>query len=363
MILDAFLVGLTVLTAGVTCAWLVRLLPTLRTQLTVLVLASVCLPLALVLASRWVMFGMHADAKVFAVAIASAVSAVIAALLQARWILRPLDRLRSTSQRLARGDLGARAAETGPREVGEVAASFNEMAASIERLFDARRELVAWASHDLRTPLTSLQAMVEALEDDMAEPAAYLPAIHEQLGTLTARVADLFELAKIDAGAITLELQDAPLRDLVESCLRSLEAEARGRGITLRAHLDGDAPVRGAPDKIERILVNLLSNAIRHTPDGGVVSVTVQPDTDHVLVAVDDTGDGVTPAALPRVFERFWRDDGSRTHTTGGAGLGLAIAKGLVHAHGGRIWAENRGGGGARFAFTLPLSPVPAHRS
>jgi signal transduction histidine kinase len=356
MIVVALALGLGVLAAGIALAAAVRLLPTLRLQVAALVLLAVCLPLAVVLASGWVMFGMHDDAKILSVAIASAVAALVGALLLVRWILRPLERLRAASARLAAGDLSARASESGPRELLELSGSFNEMASSVEHLFDARRQLVAWASHDLRTPLASLRAMVEALEDGLASADEYLPAIREQLETLTLLVDDLFELARIDAGAITLELREARLGDLISSCLRALDAEARTRNVHLAAQLPTDPAVRIAPDKIERVLLNLLTNAVRHTPSDGAVSVVVQPDSDHVVVAVEDTGAGLTPTAARRMFERFWRDDEARTRATGGAGLGLAIAKGLVQAHGGRMWAENRSSGGARVAFTLPLA-------
>ena len=360
MILVALVLGLGVLAAGVALAATVRLLPTLRLQVAALALLAVCLPLAVVLASGWVMFGMHDDAKILAVAIASALAALVGALLLVRWILRPLERLRAASARLAGGDLGARASESGPRELLELSGSFNEMATSVEQLFDARRQLVAWASHDLRTPLASLRAMVEALEDGLASTDEYLPAIRQQLETLSLLVDDLFELARIDAGALTLELREAHLGELVSSCLNALAAEARARNVRLAARLDpADPAVRIAPDKIERVLLNLLTNAVRHTPSDGAVSVVVQPDSDHVVVAVEDTGTGLTPTAARRMFERFWRDDEARTRATGGAGLGLAIAKGLVQAHGGRMWAENRSSGGARVAFTLPLVEAP----
>jgi signal transduction histidine kinase len=357
MIAVALILGLGVLAAGVLAAVLARLLPTLQLQLAALALVAVCLPLGVVLASGWVMFGMHDHAKVLSVSVASALSALIGALLLARWVLRPLERLRAASARLAAGELSARASESGPRELLELGESFNEMASSIEQLFDARRQLVAWASHDLRTPLASLRAMTEALEDGLAAPEEYLPAIQEQLETLSLLVDDLFELARIDADVLTLELQNASLGELISSCLRALEAEARARNIRLEARLDPeDSPVRIAPDKVERVLLNLLTNAVRHTPSDGSVSVLVQPNSDHVVVAIEDTGAGLTPSATQRMFERFWRDDESRARATGGAGLGLAIASGLVQAHGGSIWAENRASGGARVAFTLPLA-------
>jgi two-component system OmpR family sensor kinase len=182
-------------------------------------------------------------------------------------------------------------------------------------------------------------------------------------------VDDLFELARIDAGVLTLELRDASLRTLVESCVRGLEAEARARHIQLEARIDpAVSEVWMAPEKVERVLFNLLTNALRHTPSDGVVAVVVEPRNGRVVVAVDDSGPGLTPTAARRMFERFWRGDDSRTPATGGAGLGLAIAQGLVEAHGGEIWAENRTVGGARIAFALPSSSeraverVPAKR-
>jgi len=352
----ALVLALAVLATGLASAAIVRWLPTLRLQLVALALVAVCLPLGVVLGSGLVMFGMHDYAKVVAVAVVSTLTALVGALLLGRRILEPLGRLRATSARLAAGDLAARASESGPRELRALGVSFNEMAASLEQLFDARRELVAWASHDLRTPLASLRAMVEALEDGLGTPAEYVPAIRAQVEILTRLVDDLFELARIDAGALTLELRDAPVGDLVASCLHVVEPEARAQKIHLESRLAANPAVRVAPDKVERVLLNVLTNAVRHTRPDGSVSVVVEHDSDHVVVAVEDTGDGLTPDAPQRMFERFWRDDGSRARSTGGSGLGLAIAKGLVEAHGGTIWAENRNGGGARVAFTLPLA-------
>jgi signal transduction histidine kinase len=326
----------------------------IRSQLALLALAAVCLPLAAAVGFGLVMFGMHGDATFVAIVLVSAICAVGGALFLGRQILRPLDQLRSASARLSGGDLSARASESGPRELRELGTSFNEMAANLEHLFDARRELVAWASHDLRTPLASLRAMVEAVEDGLAEPAEYLPAIRAQTELLSELVEDLFELARIDSGSLALDLREAPLGELVDSCLESLEAGARARGVRLGSRLDPSDPhVKIEPDKVQRVLLNLVTNAVRHSE--GAVEVIVERDTDHVVVSVEDDGEGLAPGAPQRMFERFWRDDESRTRASGGAGLGLAIAQGLVHAHGGTIWAENRNGGGARVAFTLPL--------
>jgi len=328
-----------------------------RVHLALLAIAAVCLPVAVVVGSGLVMFGMHDERKFWLVVAISTLVALAGALVLGRKILRPLDQLRSASTRLAGGDLSARATESGPRELRELSVSFNQMASNLEQLFDARRELVAWASHDLRTPLASLRAMVEALEDGLATPDEYLPAVRAQTEILTRLVEDLFELALIDAGALTLELRDTSLSELVSSCVDALEADARAHDVRLDPRLDpADPAVRVAPDKVQRVLLNLLNNAVRHSRPSGAVAVVVEPDTDHVVVAVEDDGDGFAGDTELRMFERFWRADESRARTSGGSGLGLAIAQGLVEAHGGRIWAENRAGGGARVAFTLPLA-------
>ncbi len=345
------------LAAGLAASLALRLLPTVRLQLAGLALLAVTLPLGAVLLSGWVMFHMGDDVKILAVAAASATVAVLVAYVLGSSIAGRLDRLRGASAELAAGDLGARAPSAGPRELAELGASFNQMAANLEQLFDARRQLVAWASHDLRTPLASMQAMLEAVEDGLAEPHQYLPAMQEQVRTLSGLVDDLFELARIDSGVLTLELHEAPLAAVVESCLRGVEAEARARRVTLEARIPSDLPVvRCAPDKVERVLYNLLANALRHTPSDGSVAVVLAPDGNAVQVTVEDSGEGLDQVAQSRMFERFWRGDAARTPAKGGAGLGLAIARGLVEAQGGRIWAESRPGGGARVSFTLPMA-------
>ena len=351
----AVFLALGTIAVGVAAALLLRLLPTVRLQLAGLALLAVVLPLGGVLASGWVMFHMHDDAKILAVSSAAALSAVLAALLLARWIVAPLDRLRAASAELAAGKLSARAPEQGPTELAEMGGSFNAMAGSIERLFEARRELVAWASHDLRTPLASMRAMLEALEDGLAEPGEYLPLLNDRVETLSSLVDDLFELARIDAGVLTVHVHEADLGPVVGSCVRSFEAEARAKRISLDTLQAAPVPrVLCAPDKVERVLHNLLTNALRHTPSDGVVAVVLGSGNGEVTVAVEDTGDGVGEETGSRMFERFWRGESSRTSS--GSGLGLAIAKGLVEAQGGRIWAENRRGGGARIVFTLPTA-------
>jgi signal transduction histidine kinase len=357
MILTAVIVALATLVVGIAIAAGLRLLPTLRLQIAGLAALAVCLPLAAVLLSGWVMFHMGDDVKILAVSAAAAAVAVVAGLWLSRSIADSIDSVRKASVQLSSGDLSVRAPESGAAEIAEMAVSFNRMAESLEQLFDALRELVAWASHDLRTPLQAMQSMLEALEDGIGDPERYLPSLREQVRTLGTLVDDLFELAQIDSGALTLELRDATAAALVDACIRTLEPEAEARHVRLEAHVDDGTSLRCAPEKVERVLLNLVTNSLRHTPSDGSVAVLVQPHEKEVRFTVEDTGDGISPEAGRRMFDRFWRGDPARTGGRSGAGLGLAIARGLVEAHGGRIWAESRPGGGARVSFTLPAHP------
>ncbi len=352
MIWLALVVGGASLAVSLAVAQLLRLAPRIGLQLAGLALVSACVPLAAVLLSGWVMFHMGDDVKILAVAVGSAAAAIVAALLLARAIGRPLRELAGVAHTIAGGELSARAPAEGPAELRELSAAFNTMAGSVERLFDARRELVSWASHDLRTPLASLRALVEAAEDGLVEPDEYLPRLREQATTLTLLVDDLFELARIDAGSLTLELERVELTQLVPSTLRLLEPEASARSIHLGCEVPSPSVVVAAPQQLERVLVNLVGNAIRHTPPDGSVAVRVEEGPGEVRVHVEDTGGGLEPGTTERMFERFWRADRARSGS--GAGLGLAIAKALVEAHGGAIWAENRAQGGARVSFSLP---------
>ena len=354
MIAFAAVVAAATLAVGLVAVVTLRRLRTLRSQLFALALLGVLLPLGAVVASGVVMFHSEHDLTVLAVAASSSAVALVAAFALAQSIRGAVTRVGDAARRFAAGDLSARAAPERPREVAELAASFNEMAADVERLFDARTQLVAWASHDLRTPLASMQAMLEAMDDGLASPDDYLPRLRDQVRALGLLVEDLFELARIDSGALTLELRDAEVNGLVHRCVAGLEAEARARGVDLRAELAGDVRARCAPDKVERVLYNLLTNALRHTPSDGSVAVRAESATDEVRVVVEDTGDGLQPETMGRMFDRFWRGD--RARSAPGSGLGLAIARALVEAQGGRIWAEARTGGGARVSFTLPAA-------
>jgi two-component system, OmpR family, sensor histidine kinase SaeS len=332
----------------------VRMLPTVRLQLAALAFCSVVLPLAAVLFSGWVMFHMGDDLKLLAVSSAAACAAVISGLVLGRTLGGRIDRLRVAAREFASGDLSARTTVEGPTELSELAVAFNEMASQLATLFDSRSELVAWASHDLRTPIASMKAMLEAVEDGIAEPAEYLEQLKVQVQTLETLVDDLFELARIDAGALSLDIREVELSSLVRSCVQGLRPAAVAAGIRLDALASAPTRAKCAPEKVERVVRNLVTNALRHTPKNGSVVVSVAQDNGHVDVVVADTGDGLTPDVRARMFDRFYRGDPARRRESAGSGLGLTIARGLIEAQGGHMWASPGETGGANVGFTLP---------
>jgi signal transduction histidine kinase len=284
------------------------------------------------------------------------------------------DVVRAAS-RVSQGDFSTRVRVEGRDEVAQLAQAFNAMAARLEtgdreaRALDAaRRDLVAWASHDLRTPLASLRAMLDALADgvvtDPETVARYVRQSQAEIVRMNALIDDLFELAQMDTGSLTLRCDAGSLSDLISDTLEGFTALAQARGITLRGSVaSGVDPVWMASDKISRVLQNLIENALRHTPAGGQIQLRAEVLDGMALVSLEDTGEGIAPDDLPRIFDRFYRGDAarSRSHARegfdgGGAGLGLAIAKGLIEAHGGRIWAESVPGHGTVMKFTLPKS-------
>ncbi len=361
MTIDSLVIGGLTLLVGLLAALLIRMLPSVHAQLAGLALVVVALPLGSVLISGVLMFHMGDQVEVFAVAVAAGVAGIIGALLVARAITGPLERVRNASGRLAAGELSERAPEGGPSEIAELATSFNAMADHLEELFDARSQLVAWASHDLRAPITSLQAMLEAIEDRVVEPEHYLSALQGQVRLLGALVDDLFELASIEAGA-TLDLMAVDIDALVGDFVARFEVEARARGILLMCVARGErATALCAPEKVERVLTNLVSNALRYTPSGGRITVSVIEAAGAVIISVEDTGAGIPPEAAEQIFEPFFRAGSARTPSDGRAGLGLAIARGLIEAQGGRIWAEPPSVGGTRICFVLPVAVEAQH--
>jgi two-component system sensor histidine kinase BaeS len=346
-----FLIGL----AG---AALVGRLPSLRGRIAGLAMVASLVPLVGVLGSGIVMFESSHDTALVLLAAAASTAALAGALLLARSIVRPVVALGDQAAAMGAGDLSTRAATDGPTELAELARAFNHMAADVEALFDTRRELAAWASHDLRTPLTALQAMIEASEDEIVAPGHYLPQMRDQVRALTTMVDDLHQMTLLDAGVLVVRPEPVRLDLTVPATVEAFQAAATGRGLTLASQVpDRPATAACAEELVERVLANLLENAMRHTPAGGRIDVSVTAADCVVAVAVSDDGPGIAGADLDRVFEPFFRGD--RARRDGGSGLGLAIARGLVEAQGGRIAAHRRPEGGTTVGFTLPASEPP----
>jgi two-component system sensor histidine kinase BaeS len=286
---------------------------------------------------------------------------LLLAILLVRQITRPLNSLNRASSRIAAGDLSARAPVQGSDEVGELSATFNRMADSLETQEKLRRNLMADIAHELRTPLTGIQGTVEALQDGVFPVTAEnLEAVHEQVMLLNRLVEDLRTLANAEAGQLALDRRPLNLAELCRRQVMAFQPQAVAAQIDLTLQVEGGPVMVWADEqRLGQVLTNLLGNALRHTGPGGAVQVQLAaPDGTAQLVVVDN-GEGIDPAALPAIFDRFYRADPSRTRCSGGSGLGLAIARQLVQAHGGRIWAESPPvgqAGGSAFRVELPLS-------
>ena len=241
------------------------------------------------------------------------------------------------------------------QELTDTSAKLAESRAKERALEQSRRQLVAWVSHDLRTPLAGLRAMAEALEDGLAaDPPRYHKQIRAEAERLATMVDDLFELSRIQSGALLLSTEQIALGDLVSDVLASTEALAREHGVRLDGRAAGQLAVRADPRELSRALTNLLANAIRHTRPGGCVHVEARPADGDILVAVADGCGGIPEADLPHVFDLAWRGTDSRSPTPGsGAGLGLAIVRGVVEAHQGSVRVFNAGDG-CCFEMRLP---------
>lgn len=288
-------------------------------------------------------------------------------------ISKQLEILAEGAQQLSRGDFSTRVPVQGKDEIAQLAQAFNEMAARLEgaaenekALDEARRNLVAWASHDLRTPLTSLRVMVDALADGVVDDpetvSRYLNQSQSEIKRMSKLIDDLFELAQLDSGYLKLDYEWIDLSDMISDTLESFAARADSQGVCLEGTIDpGIDLVWAAPEKLSRILDNLISNALRYTSSGGAIYLEAKITTGSTLVLVRDSGTGISPEDLPHLFDRFYRGEKSRTRDKsqdGGVGLGLAIVKGLVVAHGGEIDVESVPDQGTIFSFTIPDHPV-----
>jgi two-component system OmpR family sensor kinase len=290
-----------------------------------------------------------------------------------RGLTAPVARLTAAARRIAGGDLSQRVPETGSAEIAALGLAFNQMAADLEKAEGLRRNLMADVAHELRTPLSVLQGNLRAILDgvyplEQAEIAAH----YDETRLLSRLVDDLHELAQAEAGQLHLELRPTDLAEVIQTTVANLAVAAEAQEVRLTTDLANELPpILADPDRLAQIMRNLLSNALRHTPEGGQVTVSATYNGYRELngqaavrIVVADTGEGIPPDDLPYVFDRFWRAERSRSFERDGpsassgrgSGLGLAIARHLVQAHGGQIGVESEVGQGSRFWFSLPVT-------
>ncbi len=320
--------------------------------------------MALIAGGALMFFTGHDERLVVALLLFAAVVAVRCAQILGDGTLRDVEAVRDGLRAVGEGRLDTRVAVRGTDEVAQLARAANAMIAALGRerrtrddAERARRQLVAAVSHDLRTPLTSLQLLSEAIGDGLVDDADTLrdraAAMGVHVRRLSALIDDLFELSRLDAGDVHWSMQRVDLDMLVGETVTGLEAHAASRGVRVStAVAPGLHPARGDPEQLQRVLFNLVQNAIRHTPADGGVTVHAQESDDALEVEVADTGTGIPETERPRVFEPFYRANGD---IGGDAGLGLAICRAIVEAHGGQIWLAEAATG-TRIRFRLPTA-------
>lgn len=271
--------------------------------------------------------------------------------------LRPVDRITQTAREILQtGDLDRRVPlrSANSDEVGRLAQAFNEMIEQLSKLFHAQQRLVADVSHELRTPLTVIRGNLDLLRAMGSTDQESLDAMTREADRMTRMVGNILLLSQVDAGVLPMQKQALQLAPLISDVERSAKVLA-GERVKVVANICGDAQVMGDPDRLKQVFLNLVENAIKHTPDGGWVSIDCDPsDVKSVRVAVSDTGMGIPSEDLPHVFERFYRVDKSRSRAFGGAGLGLSIALSIVQTHGGQMSVRSAVGKGTTFEVVLP---------
>ncbi len=283
-----------------------------------------------------------------------------------------LSQLTEATHELAEGNLTTRLKIPGNDEISQLATTFNMMAHNLQevdeqkrQLEQTRRDLIAWVSHDLRTPLASMRVMLEAMADgvvtDEETVQRYMNTSLAEIEHLSHLIEDLFELAQLDVGHLQIDFHRASISDLISDTIGSMMVKANQQNITLKGEVDESLDlVRMAPDKIQRVLSNLVDNAIKYTPENESVTVRAYFQKNDVRIDIHNSGSYIPDDVLPRLFESFYRGERSRPQGDDGVrgtGLGLAIARGFIEAHGGHIWATSTKSEGTTFSFTLPQRP------
>ncbi len=301
------------------------------------------------------------DALLISLAVAVGASAATAAAIS--WfltvrIVRPITELAGAARRVARGSYAERVAAPTNDEIGSLAAAFNEMAEALESTERRRSELLSDVAHELRTPVATLNGFVEGLRDGVVEPNARTwGLLHGETGRLARLIEDLRQVSRAEEHQLELRPERRGVHGLLDDAASSFAAAYAEKGVQLSVDRNGTLPMVDVdPDRIGEVLGNLLSNALRHTPAGGTVVLSgARAEDGGVKLSVADTGEGMSPDAVGRVFERFYRTDSARSRDRGGSGIGLTIARAIAQAHGGELRAESAGiGRGARFVLTLP---------
>lgn len=263
-----------------------------------------------------------------------------------RRVLRPLERLTEATRSIAAGDLGARVPDAPDPELQQLAGAFNQMAATLERVEQLRRALVEDVAHELRTPLTSLQGYTEALADGVVEPTpVMLRTVHEEILRLSRLVEGLDQLARGESGEREQALAEVDLATIIRRAVQLHSPELATRRIDVRVEDAGSVPrLLAEPDAIGQVVSNLMQNAARYTDDGGEIVVRLRAEDGWIRCAIENTGAEIPPDELPSIWERLYRVDPSRARASGGAGIGLAIVRQIVEAHGGQVGAASTGG-------------------
>ena len=297
------------------------------------------------------------------VALASAVAALaaVAALLLGRGVLRPVRALIKAAHRLGEGDLSQRVPVTGHDDIAQLGRSFNRMADSLQAGEDRQRRMTADIAHELRTPLSSLRGLLEALQDGFLQPTPeVLASLHEEVLLQQRIVDDLQDLAAAESGTLTYHWSEVNGSELVQAGQVAYRELADAGEVALAVDVVEPVWFRGDPDRLRQVVGNLVTNAVRATAAGGRVCLRLSRDGQSAVIEVRDTGCGIAAADLPHIFDRFWRADAARGRDTGGSGLGLAIARQIVADHGGRIDTTSAVGVGTTFTVRLPNAAGPA---
>lgn len=285
------------------------------------------------------------------------IAALVVTIFLSQRILAPVKALTAAAQHLGKGDFSQRVDIKDKSEIGELAATFNSMASDLQRDEKLRRNLVADVAHELRTPLTNIRGYLEAILDRVTKPDTNtIRTVHEETMLLTRLVDDLQDLSLAESGELKLYFGVEEVPALIKQVVSAVQAKAAAKGVTLSPDIPDHLPtVYIDYMRIKQVLLNLLENALTHTPQNGIITVSAKQSGEYIEISVSDNGEGIPGEELLNIFERFHRVDKSRSRATGGTGLGLTIAKYLVEAHGGKIAAESELGKGSRFTFTIPV--------